>query len=511
MAQVTSLRAKSLARAIAITLGLVALPVLAQDPSILRQQAREAAWAGRTGEALHLLDQHLAEHPEDDAARLERATWLAWKGDYAASIEVLDQLGEETSETRALRARVQAWAGRRDAALALNTPLYTAALAPQEPVQLASASSDFDANVGQASEAYGIAWTQALAERLGERPERALQPLAEVERMQPGTKDTLDLKNAVRLPLYSYVGMPTTAYADSDDIDIRGRGLEANLRVTDVVRLLADGTRRTHEAPLSSPFAPLGGGDQVDESRAGIGARLSLTPDLAVEGWGGRSEIDFANGNDDGETIGRLLLSHHATDAIAYTVGYERDRVAYSPRALSMGIVRNSAYAEARITPTMRDTIAVRMGADRFSDDNDRRAFHADWRHAVHRGEKANVDVGVQADWLGYSENPGNGYYSPDNYRRIAPVVSSYIALAPETALYVSAALGVQRDETFSGWKRAFDVGADLTLGIFGPWQLVASGGYSERLNEFGKYNGRSFGLQLRYRFCEFRADRCPR
>ena len=511
MAQVNSLRAKTLARAIAITLGLAALPALAQEPGMLRQQAREAAWAGRTGEALHLLDQHLATNPDDRAARLDRATWLAWTGDYAASIETLDTLGDDGSEARALRARVQAWAGRRDAALALNTPLYTASLEPQPPVQLASASSEFDAGVGQGqSDAYNIAWTQALAERLGERPERALAPLAQVQRMQPGTKDTLDLMNAVRLPLYSYVGMPVSSYADSDDIDIKGRALEANLRVSDVVRILADGTKRVHEAPVSSPFAPLGGGDQVDEMRTGLGARLSLTPDLALEGWGGRSELDFANGDDDGETIGRLLVTHHASDTFSYTVGYERDRVAYSQRALSMGIVRNSGYAEMRITPTMRDTVAVRLAADSFSDDNRRRAFNADWRHAIHRGEKANVDVGLQADWLGFSEDPGNGYYSPDNYRRIAPVVSSYIALAPETALYVSAALGVQRDDTFSSWKRAFDVGADLTLGIFGPWQLVASGGYSERLNEFGQYNGTSFGLQLRYRFCQFTADRCP-
>ena len=172
--------------------------------------------------------------------------------------------------------------------------------------------------------------------------------------------------------------------------------------------------------------------------------------------------------------------------------------------------MRNGGYAEARLTPTLRDTIAVRVSADSFSDDNRRRAFSADWRRAVHRGSKAYIDVGVQGDWLGYTDDPGNGYYSPDNYRRIAPVVSSYIALAPEVSLYVAAALGVQRDESFDGWKRASDVSANLTLGIFGNWQLVASGGYSERLNEFGKYNGTSFGLQMRYRFCQFSADRCP-
>ena len=79
----------------------------------------------------------------------------------------------------------------------------------------------------------------------------------------------------------------------------------------------------------------------------------------------------------------------------------------------------------------------------------------------------------------------------------IAPVVSSYVALGPELGLYASAAVGVQRDETFASWKRATDLGLDLTLGIFSQWQLVASAGYSERLNEFGQYTGTSFGLQL--------------
>jgi hypothetical protein len=509
MAQVTLVRA-TLAHAIALTLGLAALPAFAQDPMLLHQQAREAAWAGRTAQALHLLDQHLEQHPEDRAAQMDRARWLAWKGDYAGSIEALDTLGGDDAEARALRARVQAWAGRRDAALALNTPLYAPLAGDVQPyhTQVASASGEaIDAN---APDEYGIAWTQALAERLGERPERALEPLATVARLQPGTKDTLDLTDAVRLPLYSYIGMPATTYSDSDDIDIRGRMLEANLRVSDVVRVLADGGKRTHEAQLGGPFAPIMGGDKIDETRMGVGARFSLTTDFALEAWGGRSELDFQNGATDGATIGRLLFTHRATDDVAYTVGFERDRVAYSPRALSLDVMRNGGYADVRITPTLRDSVLVRASLDNFSDTNRRRAISGDWRHAVHRGDKAYVDVGLQAEWLGYSRKPDTGYYSPDNYRRVAPVVSSYIALAPEVSLYLSGALGMQRDETFDGWKRAADFGADLTLGIFSHWQLVASAGYSERLNEFGQYDGRSFGLSMRYRFCEFNSDRCP-
>ena len=72
------------------------------------------------------------------------------------------------------------------------------------------------------------------------------------------------------------------------------------------------------------------------------------------------------------------------------------------------------------------------------------------------RGGHADVDVGLQAEWLDNTAIRGNGYYSPDHYlsasRRGA---SSYIALGPEAGLYLSAALGIQRDETFDNWKRA--------------------------------------------------------
>jgi hypothetical protein len=508
MAQMTFMRA-ALAQAVALAIGLAALPAIAQDPGALRQQAREAAWAGRTAQALHLLDQHLAQHPDDREAHLDRARWLAWNGDYAGSIDTLDALealGDGDTESKALRARVQAWAGRRDTALAITTPLY---VAQSQGVQVASASNEALPSI-EATDTYGIAWTQALAERLGERPERALEPLATVARMQPGTKDTIALTDAVRLPLFSYIGLPATSYTDSDDIDVRGRSLEANLRVSDSVRLLADGTKRTHETTLGGPFAPIMGGDSIDEARMGLGARLSPNADMAIEAWAGRSELDFQDGSNDGATIGRLLFSHRATDDVSYTLGVERDRVTYSPRALSLDVMRSSAYADVRVTPTLRDTIAMRVAADNFSDGNRRHAINADWRHAMYRGATAYIDLGVQAEWLGYSEDPGTGYYSPDNYRRIAPVASTYIAFGPEVSLYLSGAIGVQRDESFGGWKRAGDFGVSLTVGIFSHWQLVANGGYSERLNEFGRYEGTSLGLSMRYRFCEFNANRCP-
>ena len=461
-----------LKRAIALALGLAALPAFAQDASPV------------------------------DAARQ-----LAWQGDYAAAIEVLDAAAVDNAEARALRARIQAWAGRRDAALSLNTPLYQASREAMTPVQVASL--DNVATNGP-DDAYGIAWTQSLAERIGERPERALDALATVQRLQPGTHDTRSLEKAVRLPLYSSIGAPLSVYSDSDDIEVRSATMDTSLRVSDAVRVVAELSDRTHEAPVGSPFASLRGGDSIDERRLSAGVRLAPTSDFAFDLRGGQSELDFADGTGDTATIGRLGFTHRASDAFTYGLSAERDRVAYSPRALSNDVMRNGMTLDVTAMPTLRDTLFVRASADAFSDGNDRRGFDADWRHAVYRSTRAWIDVGAQAQWLGYSASPNTGYYSPDNYRRLAPVASGYFSFGEEVSLQVSAALGVQRDESFENWKRATDLNTTLTLGIFSHWQLVATAAYSERLNEFGQYTGHSVGVQMRYRFCEFRDDRCP-
>src|SRR5213076_1660519 len=124
-----------------------------------------------------------------------------------------------------------AWAGRRDAALALNAPLYQA-----HP-------NDYDA-----------AWTQALIMRQGEWPERALPPLAAVQAGKPDTPDSRDLARAVRLPLFSSVELPLSDYNDSDGISIESAGLEASLWLGDHWELLAGGMHRKHSADVGSPF-----------------------------------------------------------------------------------------------------------------------------------------------------------------------------------------------------------------------------------------------------------------
>jgi hypothetical protein len=479
MAQVT------VRHALAVAL-LASLPALAQaQDAVPYRAALEAGWAGRYGEALRGIDAYLATHPQDRAARLDRARFLAWRGDYAAAFDALAHFPDSDTEAAALRARTLAWADRRDAALALNTPVHEAS-----------------------PDSYDLAWTQALALRQGEWPQRALPALAVVQAAKPEATDTRSLVDAVRLSLFSSVSAPLSVYSDSDDIEIRSAGIGTNLRLGDRWRLLADATRREHSAPADGPFAPLGGGDSVDETRAGAGLRYAPSPDIAVEGWLGRSHLDDDTPATDDATIGRLSFSHHASDTMSYMLTADRERESASPRALA--VLRNGLAADVRWTPNLRDTVAGRVALHDFDDDNRRQSFLADYRHAAWRGDHVMLDLGGQAEWQHNTRNSGNGYYSPDRYVRLAPQASAYFSLSQDAGLYLAAALGVQRDETFDNWKRATDVNAELTLGIYSHWQLVANAGYSQRLNQFGRYEGTTVGLQLRYRFCEFNRERCP-
>jgi hypothetical protein len=455
----------------------------AQD-AVAYQPALDAAWAGRTSEALRLIEAYLAEHPDDHAAQLDHARFLAWLGDYAKADDALAPFGADDEEAAALHARVLAWAERRDAALALNAPLYAA-----DP------------------DDYNNAWTQALILRQGEWPHQALPALATVQAIKPDDKDSIDLAKSVRLPLFSSVGVAPSVYSDSDDIEIRSLGIDTTLWLSDRWRLLAGATRREHSATFGGAFAPLLGDNHVDENRIGAGLRFAPSPDAALELWLGNSRIDNGIGSD-GETIGHLRFSQYANDAFGYALTYDRDRVDASPRALA--VMRNGLAADLHWAPTLRDRFDARIASDDFDDDNRRTSVLASYARALHRGERVSLDLGLQAEGQHNSRNTDNGYYSPDHYQRYALAASSYVALGAEAGLYLSAALGQQKDETFDSWKRATDLGAELTIGIFSHWQLVGRAGYSQRLNQFGRYEGTTVGLELRYRFCAFRADRCP-
>lgn len=476
-------RCSAIAAAIALSLVAFARPAHAQN-AVPYQPALSAAWAGHDAKALRLIDAYLAKHPDDHAAQLDRARFLAWSGAYAKADDALSKFGPEDKEAAALRARVLGWAGRRDAALAINAPLYAA-----DPTD------------------YDNAWTQALILRQGEWPQQALPALATVQADKPDDKDTNDLAKAVRLPLFSSVGLSPSLYSDSDHIQIRTLTLDTKLWLSDRWRFLGSVSRREHVARPGGPFAPLLGSNHVNEDRAGMGLRYAPSPDTAMELWLGSSRTDN-HATTDRSLIGHLLLSQRVNDDFRYTLKLDRDRDASSPRALS--VMRDGLAADLSWTPTLRDRLDTHIERDNFDDNNHRSSLLASYNRDVYRGDKAMLDLGFQVEGQHNSLKTNRGYYSPDRYLRYAATASTYFPFGQNAGLSVSAALGMQKDETFRTWKPATDASAELVLGIFSHWQLVGHVGYSRRLNQFGYYEGNNVGLTLRYRFCSDRPTRCP-
>ena len=412
---------------------------------------------------------------------LDRARALAGRGDYAGALRVLDDSGDGAADVRALRARVLAWAHRHRAALSLNTPLY--------------ATSPGD---------YGIAWTQALARSQTYRPEEAVAPLRRAEALEPNAADTRLLARIVRLPLLSSVGAGSSLYSDSDGIAIHQQRATADLRLADRWTLAADAGWQRFSADAGSPFVPLTGGTNASERVVRAGLDFAASADLRAGFRVGDSRVDPLGS----AVVGNAYIQQYPTDSLAWTLDFTRARLAASPRALA--VLDNVTSLRAIWRPTAADALDATFGHGNLSDGNQEDMLQAIYRHRVYSGVGAHVDVGAVADLQQFSHGTNYGYYSPSFYRRFAPLVSGYFSVRPGVGLYLSAALGAQRDETFHSWKRAADLNAELTMGIYGHWQLVGWAAWSQRLNQLGQYRGSSVGLNLRYRFCAFDRSRCP-
>ena len=129
-------------------------------------------------------------------------------------------------------------------------------------------------------------------------------------------------------------------------------------------------------------------------------------------------------------------------------------------------------------------------GSDRFYN-------HFVWQADAFLHGRAVIDWPVQP----FDDNPGNGYYAPDDYRRYALTGFSYIGISEDVGLSLQAGLGRQRDETFDSWRRANDFNAQLVFGILSPWQFSINAGYSERVQNTGAYEGHTWGVTLTHRF----------
>jgi hypothetical protein len=464
---------KPLPMVAALLCALGAQCAFAQDPS-KADQAHLLMGQGNAQAAMMMMREHVAEHPGDGAARMDLARYLAWNGDYAQALKVLlaDPAAADSPEGRALHAYILAGAGRMRGARELDAPL------------LAAGPQSFQAN-----------YNEAIALSLGTRPALAQANVDAARALQPG-KDVDDLGKRVWVRRASFLRFGIPWYWSSDKLSSLQPTLSGEYAVNEALRLTGELGHWSHDAQGdSNPYQSIDGGG-VDEDRLLLGLRYAP---------GDYTELSFAVGHSsipgDGTTLWRVRGDASFSDSFSGSLAFEHDRQAASPRALSLGITRNSGELHLHFTPDFNWTGDAWLHRDDFSDGNSRGDVILALRRAAVRKPKLLLDLGGIVEHMHYDSYTTNGYYAPDNYRHYGLTAHAYVGLGPETGLSLHAVLGRQRDETFDSWTSANDFDATLLLGALSKWEWRLTAAYSQRALNTGAYEGYSLQALVTRRF----------
>jgi len=468
MAQVRPL---TLLAALLLALAAPAVQAQAGDKA---DQAHALMGKGDAAGALALMREHVAEHPEDRAARLDLTRYLLWNGALAKAEQVLlaDPAAADSSEGRALHAYLLASAGRLREARALDAPL------------LAATPEDFQAN-----------YSESLALMQSTRPMLAVPYVNTLKRLQPEAKDVRDLERRAWVRRASFVSFAFTDRSSSDDISSELPTLWGEFRVNDRLRLTGEYGHWRYGVEDGGPFEAIDGSD-VRESRGLLGLRFAPNEYSELQLAFGNSHIDG-----DSTSIWRARGDLRFSDSISAALLFDHDRVAASPRSLSLGLTRDGAELQVHVTPNLNWTADMWLRRDDSSDDNSRYDLIIAARRAVLREPKYSLDLGGVVEKQHFDFDPGNGYYAPDDYKRYGITAHGYVGLGAETGLALHAVLGRQRDETFDAWESANDFDATLIFGALSKWEGRLTAAYTQRAQTSGAYEAVMWSVQVTRRF----------
>jgi Tfp pilus assembly protein PilF len=456
--------------------------LLARDPTradLSADLGRVRAWQGRLDEADALFATHLDAFPDDRLAWIDRARIAVWNGDYARAIALLDTHDAKFPQApdtaaRSERARTLAWSGRWREAQALNAELRAD------------------------GESFDELFTETLLHRHHFRPVQALPWLDRVLALKPDAKESLDLARGTRLPLRSRLGADVHRFSDSEDIEIETLGVRGAWRAGDATWLRAELQQRDFNAPAAGPFGPIGGGNSIDEDRILLGIEHAPSESTRIGLRLGQSDVEGV----DSDVIGRIDLDWQASDRWQFGLEAGRDRLAASPRSISLDIDRQWLGAEVEWRPNLRWRALARLERADLDDDNETLQFDASIWRSVYDSQTWQWDLGGVANWQSFDDpGAGRGYYAPDRYRRLQAAARAYWRWNDDNGMALDLATGVQRDENSDAWKSASDLSVEMVFGIFSDWELRLRGAYSDRRQAAGTFDGRSFGASLEYRF----------
>lgn len=453
------------------------LAIAPNDPGARLGIARVHYWRSQLDDSARAYRDYLAQQPGVAAPWMEYIVVVTELGDYAHAMELLETYRQRFGDNVAAKkqqARVLAWAERPTPSLGLVGEL--------EPTL---------------RDDYELGYTRTVALHYAPRPREALASLAEVTRLRPDSKETLDLARFIRTPLRSNVTAGFGYHTGSDDVSIGHAFVRGEYVFNPETRLFGGTDRQRIHADSGSGYEKPDGGTTLGYNRAWLGIQHRVSPKVSLDAQigGGRAEGDST-------FIYEVGADLQPADELAMRLAHRQDLFAVSPRAAKLGIERRATTLDATWTPDLRWTLASRFGVDTLSDGNDRWEAELAPRRAVLRSQRLNLDLGVSGRWFGYDEDPGNGYYAPSVYQRYALTAFTYWKISDDDGVSVAFSYGPYKDNTMSGFRAGGDIVAEGFFGIYRDWFLDVKAGVSRYGGgATGGYRSHMFEISLTRRF----------
>ncbi|MEE8295322.1 MAG: tetratricopeptide repeat protein [Sphingomonadales bacterium] len=425
-------------------------------------------WQGKNEESNLILEEVFAQNPEEPLAILGIARLTGWQGNYHKALKLLEKYrangGDELTYAQE-KSILLAWADQPEESLKVSD-----AALQEHP-------GDKNLGIGQVIAFY----------RAGEF-DTAFDILEGLENQAAGPDEELaELRRRISTPVRSNLSIGMGFSTDRDNIDIIGGEVvysQALNRKT-FVRFGFEGYR-----VKADQFSGL---DRVDNMEAILNTGFwgEVDTKLAKNFWGafklGASFTNFGSPNRS-TVIGGVKFTARTSDHLWIKFGYDRDHFMVSPRALSLGIIRSEEFIEFVWVPDPRYFIQARFSAFQNNDTNREKRADLTIIRALSRRTDLKVDVGFNGVWYGYKFDLANGYYDPSFYQRYLFPLYFTIKISDDDNMVFTFAPGMQKDETFNGFKFAGVATLETTHGLFMDWQFktkwsVYAGGAQSALN----------------------------
>lgn len=443
------------------------LDVKPDDPALKLLLARARAWNGELDKASRDYREYVGQHPDEAVPLMESARVEAWRGNFTRAIELMDQYERKFGDARLVqkeKARILASADRPRAAMQANDPL------------LLDAPQDFE-----------LQYTRSIALHYGNRLREATESVKTLEKQRPDSAEREGVRRLVETPLRPDVTASLRYYEDRDHLSIWHSEGSVVVPIQPETRLRAGVVFNELTADHGSGLENIDGTRQASHQKDWLGLQHFFTPSVWGEISGGYAETPHTSGM----FAYGLELGARPVDSLRLGVTHDRDYLVVSPRAVSLGIKRRTTEAEVQWQPDLMYTVIASGAYDDYSDGNDRWGAILAPRRSVLRSERLNIDLGVRANWFGYSKNFDSGYYDPRTYQQYVATSFMYWKLSQESGINFILAGGVFKDDSMDSFDFGWSADAEATVGSYSDWTLKISG---HIVDNFRQYATEAFG-----------------